>query len=191
MMSMTKRTLGAAALAGFVACVWLANYAIAHWGDPAPFAGGPHTVTLLGLTAPSGVLLVGLSFSLRDAAQATLGRWPVLAGIVVGAALSAATASTGLALASAAAFFVGEGCDFAVYTPLAERGRWLSGVALSNTVGSFIDSVVFLWVAFGWAALGDFLKGQFVLKALMTLPVLLGMAPWRLRSYRSAVTPAP
>lgn len=177
---MKRRTFGALCLAGFIACVWLANYAITHWGDPT-FPGGPHTVTILGLTAPSGVLVVGLSFSLRDGAQYGLGRYWVLVGIVVGALLSALTADASIALASGLAFFIGEASDFAVYTPLAERGKWLWGVGLSNTVGSLVDSVVFLWVAFGWASLNDFLKGQFFLKLLMTLPVLLVMAPFRLR----------
>lgn len=183
----TRRSFGFACLAGFIACVWLANFAISHWGDVA-FPGGPHTVTLLGLTAPSGVLVVGFSFSLRDGAQWALGKWWVAGGIVVGALLSALTADASIALASGLAFFIAEACDFGVYTPLAERGRWAWGVALSNTVGSLVDSVVFLWVAFGWASLGDFLKGQFILKALITLPVLLAMAPWRLRSGRAAVT---
>lgn len=177
-MTRTQRTtLGVACLAMFVGCVLLANYSIEHWGD-VPFPGGPHTVTLLGLTAPSGVLFVGLSFTMRDGAQLALGRWAVLGAIAVGAGLSALVASPELALGSALAFLAGETADWSVYTPLAERGRWLEGVALSNTLGSLIDSVVFLLVAFGSL---EFLKGQFVLKALMTLPFLLVLAPLRLR----------
>lgn len=182
-----SKAAGIAAVIGFLGCVVLANYAIDHWGTLA-FPGGPHTVTLLGLTAPSGVLFVGLSFTLRDLAQMSLGRAPVLIAILLGAGLSAIVASPALALGSGVAFLLGESGDFFVYTPLAERGRWFSGVAASNIVGSAIDSLAFLWIAFGWVGVQDFLKGQFVLKAIMTVPALLVLAPWRLAQRRVAHT---
>lgn len=177
---MRRTAVGLVFLAGFIACIFLANYAINHWGTAGPVPSAPHTVTILGLTAPSGVLVVGVSFTLRDLAQYTLGRWAILAAIIVGAALSYLVAPS-LALASGTAFLLGEGCDWAVYTPLAERGKWIAGLAASNTVGSFIDSVVFLWLAFGSL---DFLWGQFWLKAVMILPAVALLAPWRLRLYR-------
>jgi queuosine precursor transporter len=171
-----RRTLGFVALGAFIACVFVSNYAVQHWGTVlAP--GGPHTITIGNLTAPSGVLVVGASFTFRDLAQRALGRWWVLGAIVVGAALSYLVAPS-LAIASAIAFGVSESFDFAVYTPLAESGRWLAGVALSNTVGSFVDSVVFLWLAFHSL---EFLAGQFWLKLLMTVPALIILTPWRVR----------
>jgi uncharacterized PurR-regulated membrane protein YhhQ (DUF165 family) len=141
-----KRTVGWICLAGFVACIYVANYAIAHWGQAPAFPGGPHTVTLLGLTAPSGVLVVGLSFSLRDGAQISLGRWWVLLAIAVGAVLAyfATNGDTKLAFASALAFLIGETCDWLAYTPLIDRGKTASAITLSNTVGSAVDSFVFL-----------------------------------------------
>jgi uncharacterized PurR-regulated membrane protein YhhQ (DUF165 family) len=171
-----NRKLGWICLAGFIGCIFLANYAIQHWGT-VPFPGGPHTVTIGPWTAPSGVLFVGLSFSLRDGAQLALGKWKIAAAIVVGAALSYLVAPS-LAWASGCAFLLGEGLDWAVYTPLAERGKWTWGVVLSNTVGSLVDSVVFLWLAFHSL---DFLWGQFWLKTLMILPALIVIAPFRLR----------
>lgn len=177
-----KRSLGIAALAGFIACIFLANYAITHWGT-VPFPGGPHTVTILGLTGPSGVLVVGLSFTLRDVAQMALGRWWILAAILVGAALSFLVAPS-LAFASGVAFLFGEGCDWAVYTPLAERGQWTAGLVLSNTVGSAIDTLLFLWLAFGSL---HFFGGQFALKALMTVPAVLILVPFRVRARRTRV----
>jgi len=176
-----RRTAGVLALAGFIACIFLANYSIAHWGT-VPFPGGPHTVTLLGFTGPSGVLFVGVSFLLRDLAQMALGRWPVVAAIGVGAVLSYAVAPS-LAWASAAAFLVSELADFAVYTPLAERGRWWAGVGLSNTVGSAVDTALFLWLAFGSL---EFFWGQFWLKFLVTIPALVVLAPIRLRQRAAA-----
>ena len=156
--------------------MFLANYSIQHWGDPT-FPGGPHTVTILGLTAPSGVLFVGLSFSLRDGAQLALGRWAILGAIVLGAALSYLVAPS-LAVASGVAFLFGETLDWALYTPLVERGRVVTAVTLSNTVGAAIDTVVFLWIAF------DTLNGAwdlYWLKLLMTLPTLAVVVPLRRR----------
>jgi len=170
-----RRTIGWSCLAGFIACIFLANYAITNWGT-VPFPGGPHTVTILGLTAPSGVLVVGLSFSLRDGAQLALGKWWIAAAIVVGAGLSYMVAPS-LALASGVAFLLSEGLDWAVYTPLADRGRWTLALILSNTVGSAIDSAVFLLLAFSSL---QFFWGNFWLKALMILPAVAVLAPFRI-----------
>lgn len=173
---MNRKLVGWASLAGFIGCIFLANYAIQHWGA-VPFPGGPHTVTLLGLTGPSGVLFVGLSFSLRDGAQMALGKWHILIAIVVGAGLSYLVAPS-LAWASACAFLFSEACDWALYTPLVERGKVTAAVIASNTVGSALDTFIFLWVAF--ASL-DFFWGQFWLKLLMTIPALLIVIPIRVR----------
>ena len=132
-----------------------ANLAIVHIGlAPVGF----------GLMAPAGVYFVGLAFSLRDAVQERLGRRWTVAAILVGAALSALL-SPSLALASGVAFLASEAADFAVYTPLRDRGRWLVAVAASNTAGLLIDSTLFLWLAFGDLA---FLPGQVVGKLWMT-----------------------
>lgn len=185
-----KRVFGFVSLAAFVSCVVIANYALQHWGDPPSFPGGPHTVTIFGLTAPSAVLLVGISFSLRDLAQQIIGKWWIAAGIVVGAALSAWLASPGLAVASMVGFAASETLDLAVYTPLAERGQWMAALTASNTVGSAIDSLLFLWIAFGWVALHTFFWPQFWLKLVMTIPAILILAPVRMRARAHATANA-
>lgn len=173
---MNRKLIGWTCLSGFIGCIFLANYAIQHWGTVS-FPGGPHTVTLLGLTAPSGVLLVGLSFSLRDGAQMALGKWWVLVAIVIGACLSYFVAPS-LVWASGAAFLFGEGCDWAVYTPLIERRKMLSAIVASNTVGSAADTLIFLWLAFHSLT---FFSGQFWLKMLMTIPAFIVVVPFRMR----------
>lgn len=130
-----------------------------------------------GLMAPAGVYFAGLAFSLRDAVQEQLGRRWALAAIGCGAALSALL-SPSLALASGLAFLVSELADLAVYTPLRERRQWLAAVALSNTAGLLIDSVLFLWLAFGSL---DFLAGQVVGKLWMTGAAVAVLVAWRLR----------
>lgn len=170
-MMSTRRVVGFALLGGFLACVVLANYFIVHVGDQAA-PGAPHTVTAFGLgTAPSGVVWVGVAFSLRDLAQQALGRWWVLAAIACGAVLSYLVAPS-LAVASGTAFAVSETADWLCWTPLADRGRYLSGLVLSNTVGSALDTLVFLWLAFHSLA---FFRGQFVWKLAMTLPFAVGL----------------
>lgn len=152
-------------LIGYIATIILANLAIALIG-PVPVG--------FGLMAPAGVFFAGLAFTLRDLTQDSLGRRWVVAAILVGAALSALL-SPALALASGLAFLVSEAADFAIYTPV-KRRSWLLAIALSNTVGLVVDSVLFLSLAFGSL---DFLPGQIVGKSYMT--VLAIGALWLIR----------
>jgi uncharacterized PurR-regulated membrane protein YhhQ (DUF165 family) len=68
-------------------------------------------------------------------------------------------------VASAAAFLLSEFADFAVYTPLARR-RLVVAVIASSVVGLVVDSIVFLWLAFGSL---EFLIGQIIGKLWMVL----------------------
>jgi uncharacterized PurR-regulated membrane protein YhhQ (DUF165 family) len=153
--------------ASFVATVWISNWVVSHYGIvPVGF----------GLQGPAAVYVVGVAFTLRDLLHRAAGREWVTAAILVGAALSYLVAPQ-FAFASAVAFLVSELADFAVYTPLAER-RWLAAIALSNTVGLVIDSLLFLWLAFGSL---EFLPGQIIGKAWMTLAAILAIALVRSR----------
>ena len=82
------------------------------------------------------------------------------------------------AIASAAAFLVAESLDFAVYVPIRKRAkfgdkRWALAVVASNIVGAIADTVVFLGIAFGSAAILPALPGQFVGKLYATVVYLL------------------
>lgn len=145
---------GIAAIIGYVLTILGANWAIATFG----MVG-----VGFGLMAPAGVYFAGVSFTLRDAVQETLGRRWAVGAIVVGAALSALISGP-LALASGIAFLVSELADFAVYTPLRKRSKPVA-VALSNTVGAVLDSAIFLWLAFGSL---EFIWGQVIGKTWMT-----------------------
>jgi uncharacterized PurR-regulated membrane protein YhhQ (DUF165 family) len=155
--TLTRR--GVLTLAGYVATVAAANWAAQHY-QSAPVG--------FGLTAPAGVYFAGLAFTLRDLGQELAGRVAVAAAIVAGALLSLAVSSPALALASALAFTVSETADWAVYEPLRRR-RWLLAVAASNAVGLAVDSVLFLWLTFGF----EDLPGQIVGKTWMTLAAVL------------------
>lgn len=162
---MQRNTWGWLAFAGYVATIFAANWAIETFGlVPVGF----------GLVAPAGVYFAGLAFTLRDLLQDALGKVWVLVAIAVGAAASAVVSPT-FAFASATAFLFSELCDFAVYTPLRSRG-WTVAVLASNAVGIVIDSVLFLWIAFGSLAL---LPGQLVGKAWATLAAVAILWPFR------------
>ena len=158
--------------AAFAACVPLANWLIGNVGTTC-IPNGPCLIPVApGLTAPSGVLAVGLALVLRDLVQRRLGLAWSLVAIVVGAALSATFAAPALVLASTSAFLLSEVADLAVYTPLQRRGLVRAAIA-SSLVGLGIDSIVFLILAFGSI---DFLAGQVVGKlwmVLLALPALV------------------
>lgn len=162
------RIEGLAYLLAFIACIPAANWMIGHVGTVC-VANGPCLVPVApGLMAPSGVLMIGLALVLRDLVQRRLGRGMALLAIAVGAAISGGLAPAPLVVASTAAFLVSELADFAVYTPLQARGLVLAVLA-SSLVGLVVDSVLFLWLAFGSL---DFLAGQIVGKIWMVLLAL-------------------
>jgi len=177
-------------LAAFIACVPAANWLIGHVGTVCvpngpcliPVAPGPNGP----ITAPSGVLMIGIALVLRDLVQRRLGKaWSVIA-IAIGAALSAFVAPPALVLASMMAFLLSELADFAVYTPLQRRGL-VRAVLLSSLAGLVVDSVVFLYLAFGSL---DYLAGQIIGKALMVL-LSLPLVQWfRRRDERLGLVPA-
>jgi uncharacterized PurR-regulated membrane protein YhhQ (DUF165 family) len=133
-----------------------------------------------GVMAPSGVLMIGLALVLRDLVQRRLGLTFAFGAVLAGTTLSAAVAPPALVVASAAAFLVSELADLAVFTPLQRRGLVLA-VAASSAVGLVVDSLLFLWLAFGSL---DFLAGQVLGKAWMVLLALPVVAWLRRRDAR-------
>lgn len=157
---------GFAFLAAFIACVPAANWLIGNLGTVC-VPQGPCLIPVapFGITAPSGVLMIGLALVLRDLVQRRLGKGWVLGAILAGAALSGFVAPPALVAASVAAFLLSELADFAVYTPLQRRGL-VRAVVASSIIGLAVDSVVFLYLAFGSL---DYLAGQIIGKAWMVL----------------------
>jgi uncharacterized PurR-regulated membrane protein YhhQ (DUF165 family) len=163
-----------------------ANWMIGHVGTICSVNGPCLVPVAPGIMAPSGVLMIGAALVLRDLVQRRLGIEFGIAAIVAGAAISAGVAPPSLVVASAAAFLLSEFADFAVYTPLARR-RLVAAVVASSTVGLVVDSIVFLWLAFGSL---DFLLGQIVGKAWMVLLAIPLVAYLRRRDERLGLTPA-
>jgi uncharacterized PurR-regulated membrane protein YhhQ (DUF165 family) len=170
----------------FCLTVPAANWMIQHVGTVCTPNGVCLVPVFPGLTAPSGVLMIGLSLVLRDLVQRRLGTEFGIAAIVAGAGLSALVAPPPLVIASATAFLISETADFAIYTPLARR-RLIMAVVASSVVGLIVDSIVFLWLAFGSL---DFLAGQIVGKAWMVLLAIPFVAYLRRRDARLGLAPA-
>ena len=167
-MSDRPRLVGWLALAAFIGTIPAANAWLNHFGF--------WNVPGLGPVA-SGVIWVGLALVLRDLAQLILGRPYAWAGIAIGAVLSWWLATPALAVASGAAFACSESMDALVYTPLANR-RFVAAVLLAGVAGSFVDSAVFIRLAFGdwtgWWQLAV-VKGAIV---LAFTPAAWGIRQW-------------
>ena len=154
---------GLAFLLLFCLTIPAANWLIGHVGTECAPKGPCILPVAPGLFAPSGVLMVGAALVLRDLVQRRFGAGIGICAILMGAALSGLLAPPALVIASATAFLISETADFAVYTPLA-RKHFVAAVVLSGFFGLVVDSMVFLWLAFGSF---EFLAGQIVGKAWM------------------------
>ncbi|MGI9522871.1 MAG: VUT family protein [Hyphomicrobiaceae bacterium] len=181
-----KAREGIAYLVAYMLCIPAANWLILNVGTTC-VPDGPCIIPVApGISAPTGVLMIGLALVLRDLVQRRLGlKWTV-AAILAGAGLSAFFAPAQLVVASAAAFLVSEFADLLVYTPL-QRRRLIAAVAASSFVGLVVDSILFLYLAFGSL---EFLLGQIVGKSWMVLLALPLITLLRRRDARLGVVPA-
>ena len=175
-----RRIEGGIFLVLFCLTIPAANWMIGHIGTVCVPSGPCLVPVAPGIMAPSGVLMVGAALVLRDLVQRRLGVEFGIGAIVVGAMVSAGLAPPSLVIASAAAFLLSEFADFAVYTPLARR-RLVAAVVASSVVGLVVNSIVFLWLAFGSM---DFLLGQIVGKLWMVLLAVPFVAFLRRRDER-------
>ena len=184
---MSRRKLeGALFLIGFGLSIPAANWLIGHVGTFC-VPQGPCVVPVApGIDAPSGVLMAGLALVLRDLVQRRLGLLWSIGAIIGGAALSALLAPPSLVIASAIAFLLSEFADLGVYSPL-QRRHLVMAVFASGCVGLVVDSMVFLYIAFG--DLG-FLPGQIIGKAWMILISLPAIRWLRDRDFRIGIQPA-
>ena len=163
---MTNKTIKTLILAlAFAGTVLAANAALEKWGIVA---------VGFGLAAPAGVFFAGIAFTLRDGLHEIGGRTWVLGAIAVGGVLSYFIDPV-FALASATAFTVSELVDYSIYAPLRRRS-WLPAITVSNIGGLTVDSVLFLWIAFGSL---EFIEGQLLGKAYMTLVFVIPLWIYR------------
>lgn len=135
------------AAVGFIGSIPLANYLISNIGTVC--SEGVCLIPVgFGLMAPSGVLVVGLSLALRDYIHESFGIRPTILMILLGALLSFILANPYIAVASAVSYLVSELMDAGVYSWLREKSKPL-GILMSGAVGSVVDGVLFVLIAFG------------------------------------------
>lgn len=120
-----------------------------------------------GLAFPAGAAAIGITFTARDMVQRRYGKWGCWVWMLAAAAISALFSPT-LAMASLGAFVVAEGLDWAVFTttPLSFRGRAI----VSNIVGTPLDSIIFVYLAFG--PIWDAMWGQTIIKLASSLLIV-------------------
>lgn len=180
------RAEGLAFVAAFAASIPAANWLIGNVGSHCVPQGPCLIPVAPGISAPSGVLMVGLALVLRDLVQRRLGLGWAAGAIVFGAALSALFAPPALVIASATAFLFSEFADLLVYTPL-HRRRLMLAVFASSVVGLVVDSLLFLTLAFGSL---EYLPGQIIGKAWMVAAAMPAVAWLRARDHRLGLAPA-
>lgn len=172
-------------LLAYMSTIPLANFMITNVGTFC-VPDGPCLIPLgFGIMAPSGVLMIGLALFLRDVIYEKFGYKWTLGAILVGSVLSYILADPYVAIASITAFLISELSDFFVYskvrnnsigvafrkTPFDKNKKFTIGkskplaIFASGCVGSVLDSVIFLWIAFGSLA---HIEGQIIGKILVT-----------------------
>lgn len=183
---MSPKQEGLLYLGGFALCIPAANWLIGNAGTVC-VPDGPCLIPVApGVMAPSGVLMIGLALVLRDLVQRRLGIGWAIGAILAGATASAFLAPPALVIASGTAFLLSELADLGVYTPL-QRRRLVMAVLASGVVGLVVDSVIFLYLAFGSL---DFLGGQIIGKAWMIVISLPAIAWLRSRDSRLGISAA-
>jgi uncharacterized PurR-regulated membrane protein YhhQ (DUF165 family) len=180
---MRRRDEGILFVVLFALTIPAANWLIGHAGTVCQPAGPCLVPVAPGVMAPSGVTMAGAALVLRDLVQRRLGTAASSLAILAGGVLSALLAPPALVIASATAFLLSEFADLAVYTPLARRGL-ITAVVASSVVGLVVDSIVFLWLAFGSL---EFLLGQVIGKTWMVLLSIPFVAWLRRRDERLGI----
>jgi len=158
----------------YIGCIVAANILASRWIIPLP----------LGLAVPAGVFAIAPVFSIRDAIHEKWGRKGayILIGLasIISWGLALLTGDgllSRITLSSVLAFLVNETLDTEVYHVLRQRSR-LAAIIGSNAASSMVDSVLFIWVAFG--PLWSLMVGQYIVK--MVIAGLVGL--WMTRQTR-------
>ena len=173
---------------------------ILTWGAftyPIAFLVTDTTNRLFGMGPARRVVLVGFAFGVALTLIAALG---IAAGVSRSGALSLwqalfhdpdAFAMLRTALASGSAFLVAQLLDIKVFDVL-RRQAWWKAPAASSLAGSFIDTLLFFFLAFAGTGLpwASWAVGDFCAKLIM---IALLLYPFRVlvRWYSGALRPAP
>ncbi len=124
----------------WLAAIVIANLTLAKWGPKA--------------IVPNAMILVGLDLILRDRLADWWGttRWTKMGLLILAGGLLSywvnRDAKT-IAIASMIAFASAEVVEAVIYHGL-RKERWLDRAPRAAMVGAAVDSIVFIWIAFGF-----------------------------------------
>lgn len=150
-------------VAAYIITIVAANWLTAHYGlVPIGFD----------LMVTAGTFAAGFALIARDAVQLGSGRVACVVAILVGALVSAWTATPAIAVASGVAFLVSELVDMGVFTRIYPRSL-PAAVVVSSVVGAPVDTVLFLHLA-GFPLTWQAVLGQFLVKTALALVVAGG-----------------
>lgn len=171
---MKKHLITSMAIAAHAATLPLANWTMTNVGDCTSY---PCTVPIGPWVAPSGVIVIGLGFVTRDILQTRFGKTVALAAVALGSLVAFMIADPLIAVASVAAYAAGELSDVAIFSAFARKSVPLA-IVMSGLVGAVIDSIAFLWLAFGSL---QFIQGQIVGKVAMSVLAAAAVWGWKRR----------
>lgn len=142
----------------------------------AVFMYAPHW-SIAGSIFSSADIAVGFVYLLRDFSQREIKHY-IIPAMLVGCAISYLLADKFVAIASVAAFFVGEFIDWGIYTftkkPLSQR------LLLSSVLSTPVDTMVFLYMVhmLNWA-------GFLVMSSAKVLGAVALWMSWKIKERRS------
>lgn len=134
----------------FALTIPISNWLIDNWGTTCIPDGGPCIIPVgFGLYSPSGVLIMGMALVLRDYVHEKFGLKIAACAIIIGATMAAAFSPPALVTAAVVSWLLAEGSDLVVYDQMRQRGMLALAVLISGTVGAAVDTLLFLYLAFG------------------------------------------
>ncbi len=166
-----KLILGITCFIIFLSMIPLAGYSLLHFGTICN-PNGPCLIPVWFyplIYAPSGVLFAGLALVFRDLLQRCLGLYISLFAVILGTVISYMYVSPEIAIAGSMAYLISELSDTIVYTCL-QRYNLILAIFISSSLGSILDSVIFLHLAFHNY---EFILGQIIGKTWMVLIAII------------------
>jgi len=145
----------------YIGFIILADVLAANWIIPIGF----------GLAVPAGVFAIAPIFTLRDSLHRKYGAKKVTYLIFIASAISYILSIIfgnemlgKVTIASVIAFLVSENVDTLIYH-IFRKESWMRRVIASNSVSAFLDSFIFIGLAFG--LIWGLILGQYIVKMLI------------------------
>lgn len=147
--------------------ILLGNYFVIEYGILHFNIQDSNNVILFSLSAPAGVLWIGLTFSFRDLLQRFWGTFNVWIWMSI-AVLITYYYNQKIAIAAVLSFLISETIDWLIFTITKLELKYR--IIISNLIAAPIDSFVFVFLVFG--LLFDVIFGQSILKILFSLLIV-------------------